>query len=94
MIALVFVTMLAMATILLRPRGLKPWIAIAGLVVGVGALVLPPGGRQFREALTTWRAIGGPSWCVLAMFFCTAWSVLEWRRRAGSEPEGPRDEAT
>ncbi len=55
-----------------RPR----WVLIAGLVVLIFGLVLPPGGPQFKEALTWWRAVGGPSWCVLVFLCCLLWDGL------------------
>jgi hypothetical protein len=47
-----------------------------GVVVFVAGLFLPPGGKDFREAQTAWRAIGGASLCALVLFFTVLWAGL------------------
>jgi hypothetical protein len=76
MFLLTFATVVA-ATILLNSRDARSrWLLVAGLVALWLGLTLPPGGETFRKALTTWRAIAGPSWCVLIMYFTLLWAGL------------------
>lgn len=42
---------------------------IVGCILLTLVMVLPPGGKQYQELLTTWRAIGVVSWVTLALFF-------------------------
>jgi hypothetical protein len=53
----------------------RRWLAAAAIVITAG-LNLPPGGKQFMDALNAWRGIGGPSWCVLIGHAMVLWAVL------------------
>ncbi len=89
MFLLTFATVVAAAIILTTTHTRSRWLLIAGLVIMWLGLTLPPGGEKFREALTNWRAIAGPSWCVLIMYFTLLWSglkTLHQTRPSGSAP--------
>jgi hypothetical protein len=89
MFLLTFATVVAAAIILTTTHTRSRWLLIAGLVIMWLGLTLPPGGEKFREALTNWRAIAGPSWCVLIMYFTLLWSglkTLHQTRPSGSLP--------
>jgi hypothetical protein len=64
-------------TLLLGSRPLRTtWPILVGLLVLALGLVLPPGGKQYLEALTRWRAVAGASWCLLAMYLLLLWTGL------------------
>lgn len=69
------------AAMLVRARK-TPWVLLAGLAVSMLALVLPPRSEGMHAASDAWRAVGGASWGLLAMFFAMLWTSLEW---AGEE---------
>lgn len=49
---------------------------LAALVLFGLAMVLPPGGDRFDEAVRAWRAVGGQTWALLVLYFVTLWSGL------------------
>jgi hypothetical protein len=63
--------------------------ALAGVIVGLLGLVLPPGGGSMETAQQFWRGIGGPTWCILFMFFTTLFAALDWCRRLPDSGEDP-----
>src|SRR5262249_17457253 len=72
---LLFVLTAAVLLLAFPRRGVARWPLCLGTVVLVLGLVLPPGSQDFGERLgalftssvESWRAVGGPSWCALAM---------------------------
>lgn len=60
------------------------WVLLTGLVISMLAIFLPPR-VESREAMVAasdaWRAVGGPSWGLLVLFFALLWTALE--REAG-----------
>ncbi len=77
MFLLTFATIIAATILLTSTHARSRWLLVAGLVVMWLGLTLPPGGDKFRQALTNWRAIAGPSWCVLIMYFTLLWAGLQ-----------------
>lgn len=71
------------------------WPLVVGLALGVGGLVLPPGGAATREAVQWWRGVGGAGWCQLAYWLALAWTGLRRARllRAPSAPNAPEADA-
>lgn len=87
MFLLTFATVVA-ATILLTTNDARSrLLLVAGLIILWLGLTLPPGGETYRHALTTWRAIAGPSWCVLVMYFTLLWAGL---RTLSHDPQETR----
>ncbi len=79
----VFPLMLA-AALLLHPRSSisgtrvsRTWL-VAGLIVYVAGLTLPPGNSIYEPWLKQWKHIGGASWCALFMFFTLVAHALAW----------------
>ncbi|MEO1006988.1 MAG: glycosyltransferase family 87 protein [Planctomycetota bacterium] len=66
-------------------------LPLAGLVIFVAGLYLPPGGKTFEAALDGWRSIGGASWCLLAMYLCVLWSGLARARTLENDAEPAND---
>jgi hypothetical protein len=65
------------AAIFLRPGPLaQRGLLVAGVVLLQLGMVLPPGGKAFEAALDSWRAVGGASWCMLAMYMAMLWVGL------------------
>jgi hypothetical protein len=68
----------AAAGLLLHPKASRQ----ARLATGIGMLILwagvtlPPGGERFSNWLHLWRAVAGPSWCLLAMVLLLLWGAL------------------
>jgi hypothetical protein len=99
MVLLLAVHAMAM-TVLLGPGSLRRKAPlIVGLVILQMGLVLPPGdAAMFDAARNVWRAIAGPSWCMLAMYLSLLWVGLPDVRgdanpqpaaRAGIQPVEP-----
>lgn len=76
MFLLTFATVIAAAVLLLTRHTKSRFVLLAGIVIFWLGLTLPPG-KQFPEALTAWRAIGGASWCVLVMYFTLLYAGLQ-----------------
>lgn len=76
---LVLIPMCASAIVILAgPNGRGRWVALAGAVILMLGLILPPGGASWDAAVKQWRWGGGASWCLLAMWFALVWSGLRW----------------
>ncbi|MFO0858041.1 MAG: glycosyltransferase family 87 protein [Phycisphaerales bacterium] len=76
MYLLTFATVIAAAVLLLTKHSKSRAILMAGIAIFWLGLTMPPG-KQFPEALTAWRAIGGASWCVLVMYFTLLYAGLQ-----------------
>ena len=85
---LLFVLTAAVVLLAFPHRGVARWPLLVGTSVLVLGLVLPPGSQEFGERLgalftasvESWRAIGGPSWCALAMLGTLLWVGLRYAR--------------
>lgn len=76
-----------LTVLLLGPRpGVRRAVVVIGAVLFQLGTRLPPGGAGFEQALAAWRAVGGASWCLLAMFFVTLDAGL--RARPAQPPLG------
>ncbi len=74
--------------ILLRQGPVPPKaILIGGMLLLQLAMVLPPGGERFEAAVDAWRAVGGASWCMLAMYLAMLWAGLPERGEGSLNPE-------
>ncbi|MEO1009167.1 MAG: glycosyltransferase family 87 protein [Planctomycetota bacterium] len=70
------VAMLPAAVLLLPQRdgaSTPRWPIVLGLTLAVTGLMLPPGGRQFEDAVHAWRFVGGATWLVLGMYGLVLW---------------------
>lgn len=67
MYLLTFATVMAGVVMLLTRHTRSRWMLIGGIAMFWLGLTMPPG-KQFPEALTAWRAIGGASWSALLMY--------------------------
>ncbi len=64
-------------TILLRQGPARRKVILIGTMLLLQlAMVLPPGGERFEAAVDAWRAVGGASWCMLAMYLAMLWAGL------------------
>src|SRR5207253_2512562 len=81
MVMLLFIMTLAGIVMVFRPRGMKVGLVIAGVVICVLGLILPPGGKGMEPAQMWWRAVGGAAWCLLALYFTTLNAGLAWAAR-------------
>jgi hypothetical protein len=64
------------ASAILLPFRRRPYqvALVAGLLVMVLGINLPPGGPRFAEMLGGWQSAGGPAWCVLMMAMTLAYA--------------------
>jgi hypothetical protein len=65
---------------------------VIGLIVWQLGLRLPPSGRVFEKVTNLWNGIGGPSWCLLALYATLLWCGLDLLRRC--QPPGMNDAET
>ncbi len=75
---LLLVQILAAVLLLFGRRGVSRVPVLVGLVVLFCGLNLPPGGPTWDPQVRWWRVVGGPSWCLLAMYACTLWTGLRY----------------
>lgn len=59
-------------------------LVVASLLVGMLSLNLPPGGRQFSEAVVFWHSHGGPGWCIAIMQTGLVWAASRQFHRMAS----------
>ncbi len=61
------------------------WPLLVGVVVMAVGISLPPGGTvTFDRADVFWRGVGGPGWCMLAMFTALIWTNVRYQRTAAA----------
>lgn len=73
---------LAAGVLLLGTEGVIPRapLLIATIIMALG-ISMPPGGKPaFERAGEIWRGIGGPAWCMLAMFTLLIWTNVRYQR--------------
>lgn len=87
MILVIFLALVGSVILLFRPRRVRAGWLIAGMIVGLLGLILPPGGSATEPAQMAWRAVGGPTWCVLFMYYTTLAAGLSWI--GGGEADAP-----
>lgn len=86
---LLFPVLVGAASLVLRSRPSTPRIALSiGLVLLMLGLVLPPGGREYADALRWWRGIGGASWCLVVFLFAFLDAGLKESGIDGSARDG------
>jgi alpha-1,2-mannosyltransferase len=69
---------LVAAALLLRPPPGVPrtWLVL-GLIAIEAGMMLPPGGRLFRNEVMWWQSVGGMAWCLLPYWFALLWTGLD-----------------
>lgn len=72
------VTSVAAALLVTRPPTWKNVPLLITLILFGAAMVLPPGGEQFDHAVRAWRAVGGPMWALLILYFATLWTGIRF----------------
>lgn len=79
-VLMTFTTTLAAAALTRGVRGKARVLIIAGMVLYVAGLHLPPGENPFRGLLKQWEWVGGASWCALSGYFLMLAGMLRgWR---------------
>jgi hypothetical protein len=92
LVILVPVHAMGAAILLGRHHGSRKLPLLIAVIAFQLAMVLPPGGPRFLAATDAWRAVGGASWCLLAVFLAMLWAALPAGRatslaaRAGAFP--------
>ncbi|MDA8156131.1 MAG: glycosyltransferase family 87 protein [Actinomycetota bacterium] len=86
---LLLICMTAVAVLMAPSRSVPGKPLIIGLVLMVGALVLPPGGIGLNRAVDFWRNCFGIVWCVLAMYVTLLWVGLRRLKEYAGPPEQP-----
>jgi hypothetical protein len=82
-VLMTFTTMMVSGALVGGLRGRAKGVAIAGMVLYVAGLHLPPGEAPFRGVLKQWEWIGGASWCALCGYFLMLSGVLTGIRDQG-----------
>jgi hypothetical protein len=75
---------IAAAALLLGTRGVVPRLPLAiGAVLMFLGITFPPGGTHtFDKPDVFWRTVGGPGWCMLAMYTTLIWTNVRYQRNA------------
>lgn len=69
-------------------RAARTWL-VGGIVVFTLGFLLPPRTATMTAASDYWRAVSGPSWCLLGLYFVTLAGGLSAVRRAGGPAWAP-----
>ena len=77
---------IAAGVLLLGTRGIVPRLPLAiGAALMFLGVTFPPGGtRLFDHADVFWRTVGGPGWCMLAMYTALIWTNVQYQRAAAA----------
>jgi hypothetical protein len=67
-------------------------VVLAGLLLSLLAISLPPRWEGNESWSDAWRTIGGPSWGLLILFFALLWTALQQERARPPDPV-PTEEA-
>ena len=75
MVLMVLAFVVAVGVLLTLAERRAKVVVICAIGIMVAALTLPPYGMGMNQAVWTWRAIGGASWCALVFLFATVWNA-------------------
>jgi uncharacterized membrane protein len=82
---MLLVIVLASQLIVVRRTGVPRWPLLLALIVMLIGLSLPPGApEELRVLRKAWRFQGGPTWCLLLVYFTLLWTGLRWVRERPS----------
>ena len=79
MALLLIVILLVAQFLVVRREGVPRWPLLVAVIVMLIGMILPPGDpEEMRVWRKAWRAQGGPTWCVLLVYFTLVWTALRW----------------
>ena len=90
---LLFLAVLIAHFLVMGRRAVPRWPLLVATVIMLLGMILPPGETENLRAMRkSWRAEGGPSWCLLLAYFTMLWTALRWLRSPAPVVSGALDE--